>query len=60
MQKKDDEICIVEVKTNSGNIYLNPKRVRGLLSARKFGLVPLYVHINVSINASDFILQELK
>jgi len=57
--KKGKEIYIVEVKTNSGNIYLKPEKVQGLLSARKFGFIPLIVHINISINASDFSMQEL-
>lgn len=57
--KKKGEIFIVEVKTNSGNIYLKPEKVQGLLSARKFGLIPLIVHINVGIKASDFSMSEL-
>ncbi len=58
--KKGKEIYIVEVKANSGNIYLKPEKVQGLLSARKFGLIPLIVHINVTIKASDFSMQELR
>lgn len=58
--KKDNEICIVEVKTNSGNIYLKPEKVEGLLSARKFGLIPLLINLNVSIDATNFMMQELR
>jgi len=58
--KKDNEICIVEVKTNSGNIYLKPEKVEGLLSARKFGLIPLLINLNVSIDATDFMMRELE
>jgi hypothetical protein len=57
--KKNGEIYIVEVKANSGNIYLKPEKVKGLLSARKFGLIPLVVHINVNISATDFSVEEL-
>jgi len=56
---KDNEIWIVEVKTNSGNIYLKPEKVEGLLSARKFGLIPLLINLNVSIDATNFMMQEL-
>lgn len=58
--KKDNEICIVEVKTNSGNIYLKPEKVEGLVSARKSGLIPLLINLNVSINATDFMIREIK
>lgn len=58
--KKDNEIYIVEVKTNSGNIYFKPEKVEGLLSARKFGLIPLLINLNVSIDATDFVMQELR
>jgi hypothetical protein len=57
--KKGKEIYVVEVKTNSGNIHLKPEKVQGLLSARKFGLIPLIVHMNIDIKASDFSIQEL-
>jgi hypothetical protein len=57
--RKDNNIYIVEVKTNSGNIYNKPERVKGLLLARKFGLIPLLIHMNVRIDASDFSIQEL-
>lgn len=57
--RKGDEIYIVEVKTDSANLYLKPERVKGLLLARKFGLIPLLIHIKVNIDASDFVLQEL-
>lgn len=58
--RKDNDIYVVEVKTNSADIYLKPEKVRGLLLAKKFGLIPLLSHINVRIDASDFVLQELK
>jgi Holliday junction resolvase len=58
--KKGNEICIVEVKTNSGNIYLKPEKVKGLLSARRFGLIPLLINLNVSIDATDFMMRELR
>lgn len=57
--KKDNEIYIVEVKANSGNIYLKPEKVEGLLSARKFGLIPLLINLRVSIDATDFMMQVL-
>ena len=58
--KKNGEIYIIEVKANSGNLNKKPKRVKALLSARDYGLIPLIVHINVSINATDFSMRELK
>ncbi len=58
--KKDNEICIVEVKTNSGNIYLKPEKAKGLLSARKFGLIPLLINLNVSVDATNFMMRELR
>jgi hypothetical protein len=58
--KKNGEIYIIEVKANSGDLNHKPKRVKALLSAREFGLIPLIVHVNVSINATDFSMQELR
>lgn len=57
--KKNGEIFIVEVKTNSGDIHKTPRKLQGLLSARKFGLIPLIIHMDVGIRASDFSMQEL-
>ena len=57
--KKNDEIYIIEVKANSGDLNHKPERVKALLSAREYGLIPLIVHINISINASDFSMHEL-
>jgi hypothetical protein len=59
--KKDNKIFIIEVKTNSGNIYLKREKdkLRGLLSARKFNLIPMLVNLNIGIQATDFIMKEL-
>jgi hypothetical protein len=57
--KKGNEIYIVEVKANTGNLKPKSKRIQGLLSARKFGLIPLVVHLNIDISASDFSIHEL-
>jgi hypothetical protein len=58
--RKGSEIYIVEVKTNSANIFFKPEKVEGLLSARKFGLVPLLINLNVSIEATDLVMKELE
>jgi len=60
--KKDNEIYIVEVKTNSGNIYLKreQEKLKGLLSARKFDLIPLLININIRLEATDFTMKELE
>lgn len=58
--KKDHDIYIVEVKTNSGSIYLKKEKLEGLLSARKFNLIPLLVNLNVKISATNLTIQELQ
>ena len=57
--KKDGEIYIVEVKTNSGNSYLKGEKLNGLLSARKFALVPLLINLKVTLDATNFVMEEL-
>jgi hypothetical protein len=57
--KKNGEIYIIEVKANSGDLNRKPDRVKALLSAREFGLIPLIIHLNVGITASDFSMKEL-
>lgn len=60
--KKDNEIYIVEVKTNSGSIYHKRERrkLKGLLSARRFNLIPLLINFNIRLEATDFIMKELE
>jgi hypothetical protein len=59
--KKDDEIYIVEVKTNSGTIYgkRQTTRLRALLSARQFDLTPLLIHFNLRLEATDLTAKKL-
>jgi len=57
--KKNGEIYIIEVKANSGDSYLKGEKLSGLLSARKFGLVPLLINLKVTLDATDFIMKEL-
>lgn len=57
--KKDKEIYIIEVKTNSGDIYSTKEKLEGLLLARKFSFVPLLINLKIDIEATDFVMQEL-
>ena len=57
--KKNGEIYIIEVKANSGDSYLKGEKLSGLLSARKFGLVPLLINLNVTLDAKNFVMKEL-
>lgn len=59
--KKANELYVIEVKTNTGTIYTKRERrkLRAFLSARDFGLIPLLVHFNLSLHATDFIATEL-
>jgi hypothetical protein len=57
--KKNGEIYVIEVKANSGDSYLKGEKLNGLLSARKFGLVPILIKLNVTLDANNFIMKEL-
>ena len=60
--KKDKEIFVIEVKTNSGNIYRKrqKEKLEGLLSARTYDFIPMLVNLKVEIVASAFTLTELE
>ena len=60
--KKDKEIFVIEVKTNSRNIYKkrNKEKLEGLLASRNFGLIPMLVNLKVGIEATEFELDELE
>lgn len=55
--KKENQIYVIEVKTNSGK--LTEKKREGLVSAKRFGFVPVIVNIDVDIVATNFKMQEL-
>jgi hypothetical protein len=57
--KKNGEIYIVEVKTNSGISYLKGEKLKGLLSAKKFGLVPLLIKLKLNLDATDLVVEKL-
>jgi hypothetical protein len=58
--KKDNKIYVIEVKTNSGNVYLKKEKLEGLMSARKFNFIPLVINLKISIEATNFIMNELE
>lgn len=57
--KKNDDIYIIEVKTNNAIKYFKEEKLEGLTSVRKFGLVPLIITLKVDIVAKDFLIKEL-
>jgi hypothetical protein len=59
LAKKDGKVYVVEVKTNSGKQNLKGEKLEGLLLAKKFGFAPMVVTLNIEIQASDLVAQEL-
>lgn len=57
--KKDEKIYVVEIKTGKGIRYLKEEKLKGLMLAKEYGLVPLLVTLNVNIEVTDLILREL-
>jgi Holliday junction resolvase len=59
LAKKNRKIYVVEVKANSGKQNLKGEKLEGLLLAKKYGSVPMLVTIDVEVQASDLVAQEL-
>lgn len=58
--KKGEKIYVIEVKSTRGALkFLRGKKLRGLLLARKYGLIPSIVSFNLRIEAKDFKMEEL-
>jgi len=57
--KKNDEIYIVEVKTNEAVRYLRGEKLEGLMLARKYGFIPMLATLKVSIEVTDLMVTEL-
>ena len=60
--KKNNEIYIIEIKTNSGSLYnrREKEKLKGLLSARDFSLIPLLISLKIELTATDFMMTELE
>lgn len=56
--KKDDKICVIEVKTKKALRYLK-KEKDWLILAKDYGFSPIVATLNVNIEANDLVLKEL-
>jgi len=59
--KKNGEIYVIEVKSSerARKSFLKGKKLKGLMLAREFGLIPTVVTLNLKIETSEFELEEL-
>ena len=57
--KKDDRIYVVEIKVGQGISYLKGEKLRGLMSAKDYGFIPMLVTIDIDIEASNLVIKEL-
>jgi len=58
--KKDDEMFVTEIKSNTGINYMRGQRLEGLLLAKKYKFVPMLITLNVSIGATHLVARKLE
>ena len=57
--KKNGEIYIVEVKANTGRVFLTEEQRKGLALAKEYGFIPALITLNVNIEATDLAMSEI-
>ncbi len=57
--KKDGRIYIVEVKVNTGALYLKGEKLQALKLAREYGFIPMLITLNIDMKVTNLIAREL-